>query len=374
MNQQRSGRLKFFVGILVAIIFLHIIVLALIVNASSSETKSNEDRKASPPSPPPAGKSAKPAVKKPVWRYRKRSSDPRYGKPFNYSGARRNIGYIIPGDTATTGILVDMDSRRVLWEKNSNRPVAIASMSKMMTLLLVMEHLEARPKLTLDSPIPISKTVLTLPRSGVIWLDPRETFSYAELIRCAAIKSANDAALQLALTVSGDEKSFVSLMNKKAKLLNMSRTTFVNSHGLPAPEGHSLSTAYDMVLLAERLLEYPFLMQCSATPHSSIRTGDRKTFFKNSNNLIRSKFPGMEGIKTGFTRKAGFCLAFSVKRNDRRLMGCVTGFKSSGERDRFCRNLIDWAYKGCPNTPNPQSKVSLSNPVKRQRTNKKSKR
>ena len=374
MKQQQSGRLKFFIGILVAIIFLHIIVLALIVNASGTETKSKEDRQASTASPSPTEKSAKPAVKKPVWRYRKRSSDPRSGKPFNYSGARRNIGHIIPGDTATTGILVDMNSRRVLWEKNSNRPVAIASMSKMMTLLLVMEHLEANPKLTLDSPIQISRTVLTIPRSGVIWLDPRETFSYAELIRCAAIKSANDAALQLALTVSGDEKSFVSLMNRKAKQLNMSRTTFVNPHGLPSQERHSLSTAYDMVLLAERLLEYPFLMQCSATTHSSIRTGDRKTVFKNSNTLIRRNFPGMEGIKTGFTRKAGFCLAFSVKRNDRRLMGCVTGFNSSGERDRFCSNLIVWAYKGCPDTPNPQSKVSRSIPGKRHRTNKKSKR
>jgi D-alanyl-D-alanine carboxypeptidase (penicillin-binding protein 5/6) len=351
MNQQRSGRLKFFIGILITIIVLHIIVLALIVNSSGSETEKKEDKKASALPVSPVEKSAKPVTKKPVWRYRKRSADPRFGTPFNYSGARRNIGNIIPGDTATTGILVDMNTRRVLWEKNSNRPVAVASMSKMMTLLLVMEHLEARPGLTLDSPIKISKTVLTLPRSGVIWLDPRETFSYADLIRCAAIKSANDAALQLALTVSGNEKSFVSLMNRKARRLNMTRTTFINAHGLPAPEGHSLSTAYDMVLLAERLLEYPFLMQCSATPHSSIRTGDRKTVFKNSNNLIRRNFRGMEGMKTGFTRKAGFCLAFSVKRDGRRLMGCVTGFKSSSERDSFCSNLIEWAYKGCPDKP-----------------------
>lgn len=357
MNQSgRSGRLKFFLGILTAIIVLHIIVLILIVNSSGAE-KTAVDKKAAN-LPEPSAKEVKPVEKKPVWRYRKPSKNPYFGKPLNYKGARHgSLNHIVPGDTATAGIIVDMNTRRVLWEKNSNRPVPVASMSKMMTLLLAMEHLEAQPELSLQSPIRVSREVLTVPRSGVIWLDPRETFSYEDLIKCAAIKSANDASFQLALAVSGSEARFVSLMNQKAKALNMNRTTFINSHGLPAQNGNSLSTAHDMVLLGERLLEYPFLMTCCATSSSSIRTGDRKTVFRNSNNLIRRKFRGMEGMKTGFTRKAGFCLTFCVTRDGRRLMGCVTGFSTSKERDTFCENLIEWAFKGCPDTPVKQRVV-----------------
>ncbi|MBR1951336.1 MAG: D-alanyl-D-alanine carboxypeptidase [Lentisphaeria bacterium] len=352
----RSGRLKFFIGILAAIVLLHIIVLALIVNSSNAEkTPANKKTEALPE---PSAKEVKPVVKKPVLRYRRPSKNPYFGKPLNYKGARHgSLNHIVPGDTATAGIIVDMNTRRVLWEKNSSRPVPVASMSKMMTLLLAMEHLENHPELSLQSPIKISREVLTVPRSGVIWLDPRETFSYEDLIKCAAIKSANDAAFQLALAVSGSEARFVSLMNQKAKALNMNRTTFINSHGLPAQNGNSLSTAHDMVLLGERLLEYPFLMTCCATSSSSIRTGDRKTVYRNSNNLIRRKFRGMEGMKTGFTRKAGFCLTFCVTRDGRRLMGCVTGFSTSKERDTFCENLIEWAFKGCPDTPVKQRVV-----------------
>ena len=102
--------------------------------------------------------------------------------------------------------LIDADTRKVLWEKECHKPVPVASMSKMMTLLLTMEHLDAHPELSLETPVRISKEVLRLPsREGIVWLDPKETFPIADLVKCAAIKSANDAALQLALTVSGSE-------------------------------------------------------------------------------------------------------------------------------------------------------------------------
>ena len=146
----RSGRLKFFIGILVAIVLLHIIVLALIVNSSNAEkTPANKKTEALPE---PSAKKVKPVEKKPVLRYRRPSKDPYFGKPLNYRNARHgSLNHIIPGDTATAGILVDMNTRRVLWEKNSSRPVPVASMSKMMTLLLAMEHLENHPELSLQS-------------------------------------------------------------------------------------------------------------------------------------------------------------------------------------------------------------------------------
>ena len=104
-----------------------------------------------------------------------------------------------------------------------------------------------------------------------------------------------------------------------------------------------------MVLLGERLLEYPQIMTYFVTPSTTIREGNKKTVIRNTNKLIYKTYSSAEGMKTGFTRKAGFCLTFSVVRNGRRLMGCVTGFPTSRERDRFCKNLIDWAFAGCPN-------------------------
>ena len=357
MEKRSSGRLKFFLGILGAIIGLHAIVLVLIVSSSSSDKKTEEKSEKKQNAEKNTVKETAHTPKVPnrtprlAWRYRKKSTDPKFGRPFDYSKALRGAmpSNLAPGDRSTSGIVVDMNSRRVLWEKNSNKPVAIASMSKMMTLLLVMEHLERHPKLSLNTRYQVARSVLTLPRSGVVWLDPREAFSLSEYLKCAAVKSANDAAYQLGLIVSGNEASFVKLMNHRAKELIMSQTNFINAHGLPGNDNrHSVGSSADMVRLAEHLLEYPFLMECCQTVSSSIRTGERKTVFKNSNNLLRRSLPGMEGMKTGFTRKAGFCLTFSVNRQNRRIMGCVTGFGTAAERDTFCKNLIEWAYNGAP--------------------------
>ena len=357
MEKRSSGRFKFFLGILGAIIGLHVIVLVLIVSSSESGKKTEEKAEKKQNAEKNTVKKIADSSKmpnrppRPVWRYRKKSTDPKFGRPFDYSKALRGAmpASIVPGDRSTSGIIVDMNSRKVLWEKNSNKPVAIASMSKMMTLLLVMEHLETHPNLSLDTRYRVARSVLTLPRSGVVWLDPREAFSLAEYLKCAAVKSANDAAYQLGLIVSGNEANFVKLMNRRARELRMSQTNFINAHGLPGSGNrHSVGSPADMVLLAERLLEYPFLMECCQTVSSSIRTGERKTVFKNSNKLLRSGLPGMEGMKTGFTRKAGFCLTFSVNRQNRRIMGCVTGFGTDAERNAFCKNLIEWAYNGAP--------------------------
>ena len=299
MKQRQSGRLKFFAGILGAIIGVHVIVLALIVGASNSGRKA--EKKSAGSSAAESKAVAQKAEKntpnrisrKPVWRYRKKSTDPNFGKDFDYSGALRGPMpvKIAPGDRSSSGILVDMTTRKVLWEKNSDKPVAIASMSKMMTLLLVMEHLETHPKLSLNTRYKVSRSVLNLPRSGVVWLDPREVFPLSDYMKCAAIKSANDAAYQLALIVSDSESRFVRLMNSRAKALHMTGTNFINAHGLPGKNGHSTGSARDMILLGERLLEYPFLMACCKTVSASIRTGDRKTVFKNSNNLLRRGLP-----------------------------------------------------------------------------------
>ena len=236
-----------------------------------------------------------------------------------------------------------MDTRKVLWEKKSNQPVPVASMVKMMTMLLTAEAMERTGKPSLDDRITITRTVMQVKRTGVLWLTPGEVFTMRELMLGIAVKSANDAATQVAEVVGGDVDSFVRSMNARAKELHLDSMKFYNPCGLPDKRGrNAVSSAADMVLLGERLLEYPFLIEMCSTLKGTIRGGN--TVFVNTNKLINPHYPGVDGLKTGYINKSGFCLTFSVLRDDRRIMGCVTGFGNASDRDRFCRKLIDWAY------------------------------
>ena len=286
-----------------------------------------------------------------VYRYKKPSENPLFGKPFNYALAKTGdfSEKEVPGSRgATSGIMVDLGTRTVLWEKNSSKQVPIASMVKMMTLLVAFEALEDNPSLSLESPVKISPEVLKVARTGIVWLDPRETLPLSDLMKAAAIKSANDAAVQIALFFgNGDQEAFITKMNAKALELGMTGTHFVSPCGLPdRKKGNSLSTARDMVLLGERLLEYPKYLEWSTTKLDYMRTGEKRTMLNATHRLTNPHWPGVEGLKTGYTDDAGYCLTFSVLRDGRRIVGCVTGFPSARSgRDPFARKLIDWGYR-----------------------------
>ena len=298
------------------------------------------------PTTAPASKPPEPP--KPTYRYRKVSANPFFGAPLDFSRARHGDlpAKAVPGSAgAKTGLIVDMDTRQVLWEKNSQRAVPVASMVKMMTMLLTAEAMERTGKPLLEDKIKITRTVMQVPRTGVLFLAPGEEFTMRELLLGIAVKSANDAATQVAEVIGGNVDTFVRAMNERAKELNLSSMHFYNPCGLPDKRGrNAVSSAADMVLLGERLLEYPFLLEMCAVQQWSIREGKAKTIFVNTNRLINPHYPGVDGLKTGFINKSGFCLTFSVLRDGRRIMGCVTGFGTAKERDRFCRKLIDWAY------------------------------
>ena len=284
---------------------------------------------------------------KPAFRYRKPSANPFFGAPLDFSRARHgNLpAKAVPGANGVgTGIIVDMDTRKVLWEKNSQKPVPVASMVKMMTMLLTAEAMERTGKPKLDDKITITRTVMQVKRTGVLWLAPGESFTLRELLLGIAVKSANDAATQVAEVIGGDVDTFVRSMNERAKELNLNSIHFYNPCGLPDKRGRdAVGSAADMVLLGEHLLEYPFLIEMCSTLKGAIRDG--KTVFVNTNHLIAPHYPGVDGLKTGFINKSGFCLTFSALRDGRRIIGCVTGFKNARDRDRFCRRLIDWAYQ-----------------------------
>jgi len=372
MKNSGIPRIWFFVILFVAIVAAHFVVLRVVVKDQSAPTPPPEpprppEQRETAPAPTPGGQPpANPAAPllpqlanawasahqpppppKPPTRFRKPSANPRFGAPLDFSQAARGDlpQRLVPGlkKWSGTGIIVDMDTRKVLWEKDPHRPVAVASMVKMMTLLLVAEELERNPQLALDTPVTITKTVMQVPRTGVLYLAPGEVFSLRELLIGIVVKSANDAATQIGEVVDGSVSAFVRRMNARAAELNLKSTVFYNPCGLPDAKGRNAkSSAADMVLLGERLLEYPFILEMCLLKQYAIRDG--KTIFVNTNKLIAPHYPGVDGLKTGYTRFSGSCLTFSVLRNGRRIVGCVTGFGSARDRDVFCRRLIDWAY------------------------------
>ena len=370
MKTPAIPRIWLFAILFVLIVVTHIVILRLVVGGSSGDDQPPVEPPKAAPQPEPGktdGKTPSAPVGAPAGKgerqqlatahagstpvapasLRKPSANPRFGKPLDFSGAIRGDlpEKLVPGSSgAKTGIVVDMDTRKVLWEKNSRKAVPVASMVKMMTMPLVAEQMDRDGKITLDTKVPITRTVMQVKRTGVLWLTPGEVFTMRELMLGVAVKSANDAATQVAEVMSGNVDAFVSRMNKRAAELGLRSMVFYNPCGLPDRRGRdALGCAADMVMLGERLLEYPFLIEMCSTQQGSLRDG--KTIFTNTNRLINPRYPGVDGLKTGFINRSGFCLTFSALRGGRRIMGCVTGFEHAPDRDRFCRKLIDWAYE-----------------------------
>ena len=365
LNEVTRTRLWVFGIILGVIILIHGIV---IIGVTRSGRQSTPARTAEQTEPAASGQKpvvpvrtsgavSAPAVTVPapqqvqaVGRFRKPITAAWFGKPFAFASAvRGDLPKMPHGTLARSGILVDMNTRKVLWCKDEKKSVPVASMAKMMTLLVALENMEKNPAWTLDTPVQISRAASRAAKEGIIWLDARETLPLRDLMKAVAIKSANDAAYQVAeFAAGGNADAFVAQMNSRAAGLQMPGTRFVNPHGLPNRDGtHSMSSALGMVILGERLLEYPDVMEWVGTQHTFIErpmVKGGKTELHNTNHLIVPRYPGVEGMKTGYTRAAKYCLTFSAVRNGRRLMGCVTGFPTGKERDIFARRLLDWGY------------------------------
>lgn len=285
-----------------------------------------------------------------------------FGKPLNYTGSvSGTISGLPDSRLPTTGILVDMNTRKVLWSKNSKTAVPIASMTKMMTLLLAYEDIaDPRNNVNLDTTVQITTSASKIGGSQV-FLDPHEKMSLENLLKAIAIKSANDAAFQVAEFLGhGSVGTFVNRMNKRAKELGMKNTHFSNPHGLPEASSSrdNKSTPVDMVILAEQLLQYPDIIKLSSTYLTYLknrynyktRKFNGETQLVNTNRLVEANrknggVHGVDGMKTGYIKRAGFCSTVTCKRGDRRLIAVVTGFKSSKSgRDPFMRKLLDWGY------------------------------
>ncbi len=252
--------------------------------------------------------------------------------------------------TAPSAILMDGISGEVLFEKNADEQLPPASVTKIMTLLLTMEALDAG-KIKLDDTVSVSENASSMGGSQ-IWLEVGEQMTVNDLLKATAISSANDAAVALGDKVAGSETSFVALMNQRAKELGMNNTVFKNATGLDA-EGH-VTTARDIAIMSKELLSHPLIKQYSTVWMDSLRDG--ATSLVNTNKLVRF-YEGTTGLKTGTTDSAGYCLSASAERGGLALIAVVMGDKTGDERFASARTLLDYGFANWQvYTPKPLDK------------------
>lgn len=238
---------------------------------------------------------------------------------------------------APSAVLMDPVTRKVLYAKNPDEARPIASVTKVMTLLLVMEAIDSG-KISLTDVVTTSEHAASMGGSD-IWLKPGETMTVDDLLKATVIMSANDAAVVLAEHVAGSEDEFVSQMNQRAKELGMTNTVFKNCNGLDE-EGH-LSTAKDVALMSSELIKHEKIFDYSLTWIDYLRDG--KTQLVNTNKLIRS-YQGITGLKTGTTSQAGSCIAATAKRNDLSLVSVVLGCQTTADRFSSAATLLDYGF------------------------------
>lgn len=241
---------------------------------------------------------------------------------------------------ARSAILIDASTGSILFEKNSHEKLPPASITKIMTLLLVMEALD-EGKIHLDDRVRVSEKAASMGGSQ-IFLEPGEQMSVHELLKGVAIGSANDATVALAEFLAGTEERFVQMMNEKVKELGLKNTHFVNTNGLPAKNHYS--SAHDIAMMSRELLKHKRITNYTSVYEDYLRKKSKKPFWLvNTNKLIRF-YPGMDGLKTGFTQEAKYCLAGSAKRDQMRIIAVVMGEPDIKTRNAEMTQLLDYAF------------------------------
>lgn len=238
------------------------------------------------------------------------------------------------------GLLMEVDSGEILFEKNKDQQLSVASMTKMMSLILIMEKLENR-EIELDDVVIASKNASGMGGSQ-IYLETGEKMTVRDLIKGITMASANDATVAMAEKIAGSEEKFVELMNKKAKELGLKNTNFVNSTGLD--EKNHYSSAYDMAIIARELLSHETILDFTSVYEDYLRVDTKNKFWLvNTNKLVRL-YEGADGLKTGFTDDAGYCMAVTAKRNGMRLIAIVLGEKKGSVRNEEIAELLDYGF------------------------------
>ena len=247
-----------------------------------------------------------------------------------------------PEVAAKSAVLMEVSTGQILCEQNAHTPLPPASVTKVMTLLLIMEALDAG-KISWEDAVTASETAAAKGGSQV-YLKVGETMTVTDMVKAIAVSSANDCACAMAEHLAGSEEAFVTQMNERAKVLGMEDTNFVNCTGLddsPEAKEHKTS-AYDIALMSrELLLHHPDIKNFTTIWMDTLRNG---TFgLSNTNKMVRF-YSGCTGLKTGFTQGAGYCLSASAEREGMELVAVVMGCESSKERFAACKSLLDHGF------------------------------
>ena len=241
---------------------------------------------------------------------------------------------------ATAGVLMEEETGTIIFEKEKDKQVAIASMTKMVAQIIILESIESK-KIKWDDVVTVSKNAADMGGSQ-IYLAANEKMTVRDLFKGISMASANDAVVAMAEYISGTEDKFVKKMNDKVKSLGLKNTVFKNSTGLDE-EGH-FSSAYDMAIIAKELLSHKDILKFSSVYEDYLREDTPNKFWLvNTNKLIHS-YPGSDGLKTGHTDNAKYCIAATAKRDNMRLIAIVLGEEVAKVRNEETSKLLDYGF------------------------------
>ncbi len=259
---------------------------------------------------------------------------------------------------AESGVLMDVQTGKVLYSFNEDKQLYPASVTKIMPLLLFMEAIDSG-KISLTDTVTASPDAASKGGSQ-IWLKEGEQMTVDELLRATAIASANDACTALGEHIAGSEDAFVKMMNDRAKELGMKNTNFVNCSGLDDDTTEHLTTAHDIALMSRELLKHEKITDYTTVWMDALRGGE--TQLVNTNRLVRF-YKGTTGLKTGTTSKAGHCLSASAERDNLHFVAVVMGAKNSTDRFEGAKAMLNWGFANYENVT-PEIDLSALHPVR----------
>ncbi|WP_078432721.1 D-alanyl-D-alanine carboxypeptidase family protein [Metabacillus halosaccharovorans] len=243
-------------------------------------------------------------------------------------------------DKAKSAVLIERDTGTILYDKNSDEKLPPASMTKIMTMLLIMEALD-KGQIKWDEKVRTSEYAASMGGSQ-IFLEPGEEMTVEQMLKGIAIGSGNDASVAMAEKIAGSADEFVNMMNKKVEELELKNTHFKNPTGLPEPDHYS--SAHDMALMAKELLKYEEITNFTGKYEDYLREGtDKKFWLVNTNRLVKF-YPGVDGVKTGFTNEAKYCLTATAKKDNMRVIAVVFGADTPKDRNAQVTKMLDYAF------------------------------
>lgn len=243
-------------------------------------------------------------------------------------------------ESAKSSVLIEATTGEVIHESNAHERYAPASMTKIMSLILIMEEIE-NGNLKLDEKIKVSQNAASMGGSQ-IYLEAGEEMTVNDLLKGICVGSANDAVVALAERISGTEEAFVFKMNERVKKMGLKDTNFKNATGLD--EANHYSSAYDMAMMGRELVRHEKILEYSGIYETYLRQDTNNKFWLvNTNKLIKT-YDGMDGLKTGYTKEAGYCLTATAKKNNMRLIGVIMGEETSTQRNEDMTKMLDYGF------------------------------